>query len=82
MSSNEYKKGFVHVYLFFYLPVGLGRGLQGRTVPGHNALCSDGWNGRLPEPALEVGGWPEAGTGLEPWLAGPARQVPGPPELL
>ena len=25
MSSNEYKKGFVHVYLFFYLPVGRGR---------------------------------------------------------
>lgn len=29
MSSNEYKKGFVHVYLFFYLPVGLGRGQGG-----------------------------------------------------
>ena len=53
-------------------PVGLGRGLQGRDCTGHDGLCRDGWNGCLPEPALE------AGRGLEPWLAGPACQVPGP----
>ena len=52
--------------------MGLGRGLQGRDCTGHDGLCRDGWNGCLPEPALE------AGRGLEPWLAGPTCQVPGP----
>jgi len=35
MSSNEYKKGFVQAYLFFYLPVGLGRG-EGRWLFPYN----------------------------------------------
>lgn len=44
--------------------MGLGGGFREGLSRGHNALCSDGWNSRLPRPALEaegagaLAGWP------------------------